>query len=396
MIESAWDTQTIVAHDRDLQPPLYAKRDVALVRGAGALLYDSEGREYIDAMSNYGVNVLGHAHPAVTAAIAEQAATLISCHQSFANDVRARLLERLVDLAPQGLTRVFLSNSGTEAIEAGLKFARVATGRTKIVAARGGYHGRTMGALAATAGKAYREPFASLLGEATHVPYNDIGALLDAVDDTTAVVVLEPIQGEGGIVVPGDEYLASALEIAHGAGALLLVDEVQTALRTGTIFACEWSQSDGERGPDILCTAKGLANGVPIGATLVTEEIAGSLSGGVHGSTFGGNPLACAAALATLQAIDDEGLLAASVQRGEQLRAGVAALNHPLIRGIRGRGLMTGVEFRTRVTPILRGLQERGVLALPAGSTIIRLLPPLIISDTQIDTVVTALGETLG
>jgi len=393
MIDITQSTADIIVSDRNLQPPLYAKRDIALVRGAGAVLWDSDGREYIDAMSNYGVNILGHAHPGVTAAITEQAGTLISTHQSFANDVRARFLEALIALAPTGLTRAFLSNSGTESIEAGLKFARVATERTKIVATRGGYHGRTIGALAATSGKGYREPFAGLLGEATHVPYNDLAALEAAVDGTTAVVVLEPIQGEGGIIVPDAGYLAGALKIAHAAGALLLVDEVQTALRTGAVFA--WEHEATDAAPDILCTAKGLANGVPIGVTLVGEEIASGLTGGIHGSTFGGNPLACAAALATLQAIHDEGLLAASVERGERLRAGIEALGHPVIRAVRGRGLMVGVEFRTRVTPILRGLQERGVLALPAGSLIIRLLPPLVIDDAQIDAVVTALGETL-
>lgn len=377
--------------DRDLQPPLYAKRDVTLVRGEGAVLWDADGVEYIDVMSNYGVNILGHAHPAVTAAITSQAGLLVSCHQSFTNDIRARFLEALIGVSPNGLTRAFLSNSGTEAIEAGLKFARVATGKTKLVATRGGYHGRTIGALTATAEKKYREPFAKLLGEVTHVRYNDPDALFEAVDGDTAAIIIEPIQGEGGINVPDAGYLAEALKIAHEAGALLILDEVQTALRTGTVFACE---RDGIT-PDILCTAKGLANGVPIGATLITEAISETLGGGVHGSTFGGSPLACAAGLATLQTIQDEGLLAASLERGEQFRAAVEALNSPMVRAIRGVGLMNGVEFRVRVTPILKGLQERGVLALAAGTQVIRFLPPLVITEQQIDRVVAALGETL-
>jgi len=384
-------TTDIVATDRALQPPLYAKRDIALVRGAGAVLWDSDGREYIDVMSNYGVNVLGHAHPAVTAAITEQAGLLLNVHQSFASDTRAKFLEVLLAASPDGLTRAFLSNSGTEAIEAGLKFARVATGKTKLVAARGGYHGRTIGALAATADKKYREPFANILPQAVHVPFNDLDQLHEAIDADTAAIVLEPIQGEGGIHVPDDGYLAGAAQIARDAGALLIFDEVQTALRTGTIFAC---QHEGVT-PDILCTAKGLANGVPIGATLLTEPIASAMGGGVHGSTFGGNPLACAAGLATLQAIQNEGLLAASDARGERLRQGILALNSPKVRAVRGRGLMIGVEFKTRVTPILKGLQDRGVLALPAGSLIIRFLPPLVITDEQVDQVLAALGETL-
>ncbi|HMM43552.1 MAG TPA: aminotransferase class III-fold pyridoxal phosphate-dependent enzyme, partial [Thermomicrobiales bacterium] len=294
-------------------------------------------------------------------------------------------------LAPEGLARAFLSNSGTEAIEAALKFARVATGRDGIVAARGGYHGRTIGALAATAEKKYREPFAGVLAPATHVPFNDLDALEAAVNSTTAAVVLEPIQGEGGIVVPDADYLEGARHIASSAGALLVLDEVQTALRTGAFFACQHSGVV----PDLLATAKGLANGAPIGATLMTEEIAGVLGGGVHGSTFGGNPLACAAGLATIEAIRVEGLLERSVALGERLRGGIAALEHPKVRAVRGQGLMTGVEFRVRVTPVLKGLQDRGVLALPAGSLVIRLLPPLVISEAQVDQTVAALGTTL-
>jgi acetylornithine/LysW-gamma-L-lysine aminotransferase len=303
-----------------------------------------------------------------------------------------RFLRALLEVAPCALKRAFLSNSGTEAIEAGLKFARVATGRVKLVAARGGYHGRTIGSLTATARKEYREPFATLLGDVTHVPFNDLDALAAAVDGDTAAVVLEPIQGEGGIITPAPGYLAGAAEIAGRAGALLVLDEVQTAFRTGAYFACQHEDVV----PDILCVAKGLANGVPIGATLVTEAVAATLNGGVHGSTFGGNPLACAAGLATLGALRDEDLLAASVARGARLRDGLLALNHPQIRAVRGRGLMLGVEFKTRVTPILKGLQERGVLALPAGSLIIRFLPPLVITDAQVDAIVAALGETLG
>jgi len=384
-------TADIYAADKTLQPPLYAKREVVLARGEGATLWDVDGRSYVDMMSNYGVNILGHAHPAVTEAIAQQAGALISCHQSFANDVRAQFLETLTGIAPAGLNRVFLSNSGTEAIEAALKFARVVTGREGIVAARGGYHGRTIGALAATAEKKYREPFASILSAATHVPFNDLDALEAAIDSTTAIVILEPIQGEGGIVVPDADYLAGAQFLARSAGALLVIDEVQTALRTGAFFACQHSGIT----PDLLATAKGLANGVPIGATLMTEEIAAALGGGVHGSTFGGNPLACAAGLATIEAIRTEGLLERSVTLGDRLRDGIAALNHPKIRAVRGQGLMSGVEFRVRVTPVLKGLQDRGVLALPAGSLVIRLLPPLVITEEQVDQTVAAIGETL-
>ncbi|MBX6341141.1 MAG: aspartate aminotransferase family protein [Thermomicrobiaceae bacterium] len=385
-------TDRIIQRDRDLQPPLYAKRDLALARGEGAYLWDAKGRRYLDLMSNYGVNVLGHAHPRVTAAIAHQAATLLNCHQSFASDVRVALLERLLALAPAGLTRAFLSNSGAEAVEAALKFAWVATGRGKVVAAGRAYHGRTLGALAATADKKYREPFAGLLAEAVHVPYGDAEALAAAVDGDTAAVILEPIQGEGGVHLPPPGYLRRAREVASAAGALLIFDEVQTGLRTGAWFAC---QHEGVA-PDLLCLSKGLANGVPIGATLMTEAVAGALSGGVHGTTFGGNPLACAAALATLEAIEAEGLLARSAAVGAHLVEAIRALHHAKVREVRGRGLMIGVELRTRATPVLRALQERGVLALPAGSVVVRLLPPLILTEEQADAAVATLAEALG
>ena len=379
----------ILAVDRDLQPALYNKREIALVRGEGVTLWDAEGKSYLDAMSNYGVNVLGHAHPAVTEAITKQAGTLISCHQSFANDVRAQFLEALLALAPGNLTRAFLCNSGAEAIEAGLKFARVATGRPNMVAARGAYHGRTAAASEVTGGKHSKQSGGG--GAVTHVPYNNLDALDGAVDDQTAAIIIEPIQGEGGINLPDDGYLLAAAQIAQRNGALLILDEVQTTLRTGVAFAAE---HDGVQ-PDILCTAKGLANGVPIGATLVSDAVASELGGGIYGSTFGGNPLACAAGLATLQTIEAENLLPTSVELGEQLRSGIEGLNHVGIRAVRGRGLMTGVEFRTRVTPILRGLQERGVLALPAGSLIVRFLPPLTIEPADVERIIETLGETL-
>lgn len=382
----------LVQRDKELQPPLYAKRDIALVRGEGVTLWDSDGRAYLDMMSNYGVNILGHAHPRVTAAIQQQAATLLNCHQSFASDVRVAFLEKLLSVAPEGLTQAFLSNSGTEAVEAALKFAWVATGRTRVVAARRGYHGRTIGALAATAEKKYRDPFAGVLAEAAHVPYGDADALFEAVDGQTAAVVLEPIQGEGGVHVPPPGYLAEVRQIAHDAGALLVFDEIQTGFRTGTWFAC------GHEGvaPDLMALSKGLANGVPVGATLMTEAIAGTLEGGVHGTTFGGNPLAAAAGLATLETLDGDGVLGHSAEVGDYLIDRLRELEHPKVREVRGRGLMIGVELKQRATGVLRGLQERGVLGLMAGPLTIRFLPPLIITRDDADRAVAALVAALG
>jgi LysW-gamma-L-lysine/LysW-L-ornithine aminotransferase len=377
--------------DRSLQPPLYAKRGLALVRGEGAYLYDSDGKQYLDLMSNYGVSILGHAHPAHTRAIQEQAATLISCHQSFANDVRSAFLQKLVSVTPAGLDSVFLSNSGTEAVEAALKFAWVSTGKTKLVATRRGYHGRTIGALSATAEKKYRDPFASALAQSAHVPFGDLEALDEAVDDDTAAILLEPIQGEGGVHVAPPGYLASAMEIARQRGAKLIFDEIQTGFRTGKIFACQHDHVT----PDILVLAKGLAGGVPIGATVITQEIAESLGGGVHGTTFGGNPLASAAGLATLQAIEDDNLMAHSAEVGDYLIQRLRDLDHPKIRDIRGRSMMIGIELKGRVTPALRGLQENGILALPAGNLVLRFLPPLILSKEQADHTVETLASVL-
>jgi acetylornithine/LysW-gamma-L-lysine aminotransferase len=382
----------IVQRDRELQPPLYAKRDIALVRGEGAYLWDSDGTRYLDLMSNYGVNILGHNHPNVTAAITRQTNTLLNCHQSFASDVRVALLEKLVSVAPAGLNHVFLSNSGTEAIEAALKFAWIASGRTKLVAAKRGYHGRTLGSLAATAEKKYREPFEAELTTATHVSYGNVDELAAAIDDQTAAVILEPVQGEGGIYVPSAEYLQAVREVVTSKGALLILDEVQTGFRTGAYFACQHSGVV----PDLLVTSKGLGNGVPIGATFMSADIAEQLTGGVHGTTFGGNPLACAAALATLETLEQDDLLDHSTEIGTYLVDQIRALNHPKIRDVRGKGMMIGIELKMRATPALRGLQQHGVLALMAGPLVLRLLPPLILTKEQADVAVETLAEVLG
>ena len=383
------DNATLVAADAALQPPMYTKRGIALVRGEGVTLWDADGNSYLDAMSNYGVNILGHGHPAVTEAITRQATTLLNAHQSFGNDVRVRFLEALLEIAPGNMATVWLCNSGAEAIEAGLKFAKTVTGRNRMVAMQGSYHGRTGAAGEVTAPKPGQKD--TVQADVIHVPFNNLDALDGVVDDQVAAIIVEPIQGEGGIQVPDEGYLMAAAQAAHRNGALLILDEVQTAFRTGAFFAAE---HEGVQA-DIICTAKALANGVPIGATLLTQEVSNALPSGLHGSTFGGAPLACAAGLATIQTIQTEGLLARSVELGEQLRGGIAELESPKIRAIRGQGLMTGVELRGRMTPVLRGLQERGVLALPAGTQIVRFLPPLIISPNDVDRIVSTLGEAL-
>jgi acetylornithine/LysW-gamma-L-lysine aminotransferase len=381
----------ILEIERSRQIPLYAKRDIALVRGVGSYLYDSDGHRYLDAMSNYGVAVLGHAHPRYAAALSDQLLTLTTGHQSFGNDVRAALLLELDSIAPEGVRRSFLSNSGTEAIEAALKFARVATGRHKIVALRRAYHGRTLGALSATADKKYRDPFEPLPIPSTHVAFNDADALEAAIDDDTAAIILEPIQGEGGIHPLDIEYLARVREIATQRGVVLIADEIQSGFRTGEPFA---SVAMGIT-PDILCTAKALANGFPIGLTLVTEQISGSVPGGAHGSTFGGNPLAMRAALETLHILRDDRLYDRASDLGAQIVERMTALKSPRVRAVRGRGFMIGMELKAKATPVLRGLQERGVLALPAGNLVIRFLPPMIWEQAQVDELMVAVESVL-
>jgi acetylornithine/LysW-gamma-L-lysine aminotransferase len=369
----------------------YPRRPIALVRGQGARLWDTERREYIDCASGQGVALLGHAHPALLQAIQRQVESLITCPEIFHNEQRARLYEALAGLLPGDLRHFFLCNSGAEAIEGALKAARLFTGRPGIVAMQRGFHGRTLGALSATWDRKYREPFAPLLPGVTHIPFNNLEAAADAVGPDTAAVLAEAVQGEGGVRPADPVFLAGLRDLCDERGALLIIDEIQTGLgRTGRWFA---SQHYG-LAPDIMCLGKGLAGGVPMGAVAWRESL-GQLPRGSHGSTFGGNPLACSAAIATLNVIEAEGLPARAASLGEQLLSSLRALESPLVREVRGLGLMVGIELRQRVTPVLKGLLSRGVLALPAGPTVLRLLPPLIIGEDDLATVVTAIDEAL-
>ncbi|MBT6274215.1 MAG: acetylornithine/succinylornithine family transaminase [Chromatiales bacterium] len=369
---------------------IYPKRDLTIVRGAGASLWDDAGREYIDCAAGIGVASVGHANPMVAKAIADQASTLITCPSIFYNDTRAMLLERLVKLAPAGLEQAFLCNSGTEAMEAALKFARHATGRKSIISAMRGYHGRTMGALSATHKKEYRTPFEPLPAGFSYVPYNNIDKLTAAVTDDTAAIVLEPVQGEGGIRPGNAEYFQAVRKLCDERGILLILDEVQTGFcRTGKMFGCEHF----DVAPDILCVAKAMAGGVPMGAVLANSRVKDLR--GLHGSTFGGNPLACAAALAALDFMETEGLAERSQRLGDALVAEFIAHKPARVRDVRHLGLMIGIELKERVQPFLVALMDKGVLALPAGPTVLRLLPPLVIEESQVSAVVAALHEVL-
>lgn len=370
---------------------VYAKRDLVIVRGEGALLWDDLGNEYIDCVGGQGAANLGHAHPKICQALQVQASHLISCPEMFYNPQRAALSNRLTALAPGKMERVFLCNSGTESIEAAFKFARYTTGQRKIIACMRGFHGRTMGALSATWNKHYREPFLPLVPDFQHVPYGKLERLEAAIDENTAAVILEVVQGEGGVYPGSAEYLQGAQKLCRESGALLILDEVQTGFgRTGKMFACEHYGLE----PDLLCLAKSIAGGIPMGAVLIGERV-GELHPGIHGSTFGGNPLAAAASLAALDVIEDENLPLRAAEMGEYLLEKLHEINSPLIREVRGMGLMVGIEIKQKVAPYLQMLTARGVLAQPAGLTVIRLLPPLVISREQINRVVDALVEVL-
>jgi len=367
----------------------YPMRNLALVRGQGARVWDDRGRSYIDCVGGHGVSIVGHCHPQVTDAICQQAARMVTCPGIFYNDKRAALLARLAEVT--GLERAFLCNSGAEAVEGALKFARLSTGRTGIVATMRGFHGRTMGALSATWEKKYREPFMPLVPGFAHVPYDNLERMERAITDETAAVMLEVVQGEGGVRPGGGDYLRGVRRLCDERGALLIIDEVQTGFgRTGRWFAFQHHDLQ----PDILCLAKGIAGGVPMGAIMLGPQVQG-LRSGVHGSTFGGNPLACAAALATIDVIESQDLPAQAAEKGAYVLDQLSALNATVVREVRGMGLMIGIELRTRVQPYLQALIGEGVLALPAGPTVLRLLPPLTIDYAELDLVLAALSRVL-
>ncbi|HZN74086.1 MAG TPA: acetylornithine transaminase [Micromonosporaceae bacterium] len=366
----------------------YGTPPLGLVRGDGAVVEDEAGTSYVDMLGGIAVNALGHAHPAVVAAVTQQIGTLGHVSNLYISEPAVALAELLLALTGRP-GRVFLCNSGAEANEAAFKLSR-RTGRTHVVAAENAFHGRTMGALALTGQPTKVDPFRPLPGGVTHVPYGSAAALDAVVTEQTAMVILEPIQGEAGVVVPPPGYLRAAREITTARGALLVLDEVQTGIgRTGHWFA---HQADGVA-PDIVTLAKGLGGGLPIGACLAFGEAAGLLGPGSHGSTFGGNPVCCAAALAVLRTIAADGLLDHVKRVGEQLRYGIEALDHPLVAQVRGAGLLLGIVLTDPVADaVATALRAKGFLVNPAQPDVIRLAPPLVLSPAQAESFVNALS----
>ncbi|MFD5145966.1 acetylornithine transaminase [Streptomyces sp. NPDC058401] len=370
----------------------YGTPALALVRGEGSTVWDEDGRAYTDFTGGIAVNALGHGHPALVAAVQDQVARLAHVSNLFVSEPAVALAERLLALLDRP-GRVFFANSGAEAVEAAFKIAR-RTGRPHLVATEGGFHGRTMGALALTGQPPKRAPFLPLPGEVTHVPYGDAEALRAAVTEHTAAVLLEPLQGEAGVVPAPPGYLRAAREITRATGTLLVLDEVQTGIgRTGHWFA---HQAEPGAEPDVITLAKGLGGGLPIGATVAFGAAAGLLTPGQHGSTFGGNPVACAAGLAVLDTIEKDGLLAHATRVGERLRRGIEALEHPLVREVRGAGLLLGIVLAEPLAArVQRAAQDAGFLVNAAGAGVVRLAPALTLPQERADALVAALPAIL-
>jgi acetylornithine/LysW-gamma-L-lysine aminotransferase len=384
----------IIDTENKLMANVFAKKPVVITRGKGALVWDVNGKEYVDCTASYGVALLGHSHPKVVEAVCKQAERLISCHAGFYNDKRAELLQKIVKITPKGLDKAFLSNSGAEAVECAIKLARKFTGKPEIIAMMGAFHGKTMGALSATWDKKYREPFQPLVPEFKHVPPDNLEKIREAITDKTAAVLLEPIRGEGGVRVPPDGFLRGVREISDEKNVLLILDEVQTSFgRTGKLFGCEHSGVT----PDVMCLAKPFAGGLPIGITVAKEHIMSSLKVGEHSSTFSGSPLVCAAACAAIDVLVEEKLAERAATLGGYFKAKLEELQakYKIVKEVRGLGLMLGVELRYDVLNVILNAMDRGVLILDAGRNVLRFLPPLVTKKEQIGKTISVLDTVI-
>ncbi|KAF6243761.1 aspartate aminotransferase family protein [Nitrosopumilus sp. b1] len=378
----------------DFMGSLYQRFPVTIEKGLGSHVWDVNGKEYVDCMGGYGVALVGHRNERVVNAIKSQLDKIITVHSSLYNKTREEFLETLMKQTPKGLSQVHLNNSGAEAIEAAIKFARKFTGKKGMVAMKGSYHGKSMGALSLTFNPKYRKMFEPLVEQVSFSSFGDINELRSTINDDTGFVIMEPIQGESGIHVAPDGFLQEVRKLCDEKGILLIFDEIQAGLgRTGRMWASEhWNTT-----PDIMCLAKGIAGGVPMGATLVKPEILSCMSKGEHSSTFGGNPLSCAAGIGTIHALTQDGLIKNAEKNGGKFIDGLKKLQekHDIIREVRGKGLMIGVELKFEVKDILMEGIKEGILLLYSGRNILRLLPPLVISEEDITKVLDTLDVLL-
>ena len=363
---------------------IYQRFPVTIERGLGAHVWDTDGKEYIDCMGGYGVALVGHCNPRVVKAIKAQLDKIITVHSSLYNKTREEFLEKLIKISPKNLSQVYLNNSGAEAVEAAIKFARKFTGKKKMVAMNGSYHGKSLGALSVTFNQKYRKAFEPLVDTVNFSSFGDIEALRSVVDSDTGMIILEPIQGESGIIVAPDGFLQQVRKLCDEKGIVLVFDEIQAGLgRTGKM----WASQHWDTVPDIMCLAKGIAGGVPMGATLVRPDILATISKGEQSSTFGGNPLSCAAGIGAIDALVEDKLVENAEKNGKIFREGLERLKekHKIIREIRGKGLMIGVEMKFEVKDILFDGIANNLLLLYSGKNILRLLPPLVISESDIN-----------
>lgn len=366
--------------------PLYQRFPVNIAKGKGTRVWDTAGKEYIDCMGGYGVALVGHCNDRVVNALKMQAEILITAHMSTYNDTRLRFMEKITSVAPPSLNKIFFANSGAESVEAALKFARKYSGRHGVIAMNGAYHGKTFGALSVTYSEKYRKSFMPLLDGVKFVPYSDPSMLEEVIDDTIGTVILEPIQGETGIIVPPADLLPKIREICNRRNLVLIFDEIQAGLgRTGKMWAGEnWNTT-----PDIMCLAKGIAGGIPMGLVLAKQEIMDAMKLGEHSSTFGGSPIACAAGTATIEALTDDKLIDNAAKMGVHFKEGLNRLQekHKIVRQVRGIGMMLGVELRFDVKDVLFDGIRRGLLILYSGRNILRLLPPLVMDEVTVSRV---------
>ena len=369
---------------------LYQKRGIVIVKGQGSKIFDESGKEYIDCIAGQGVANIGHSNPDLIKAVKEQIEKITICPEIFYNDKRAEILEKLASISPIKNTRIFLCNSGAESIEAAIKFARFATNKTDFICAFKSFHGRTYGALSATHHSHYKEGFEPLVPGFEFVPFNNAEKIKEKVSDKTAGIILEVVQGIGGVRIADKEYLREVRKLCEEKNIILIIDEVQSGFcRTGKMFACQ----NFELEPDILCCAKSIAGGLPMAAVLCSEKI--KIDAGKHGSTFGGNPLSCAAALASINFMQERLLDKEAEEKGRFFMSKLSEIKSEKIKEVRGLGLMIGIELNEKVSQYVNSLQEKGVLVISAGPNVIRFLPPLIITYEEINFVLEKVKEVL-